>query len=104
MCMGTQVSCGMWTTVLQQDGAHHREESHTVAAQSDPHPLQCVCAVWLFIKLSCKSWAAVTWGRVEALLNMLLLCETELQCQAGRQQRFFMVTVAGYILHDWRAA
>lgn len=51
-------------------------------------PLQCICAVQLFVKLSCKSWAAVTQGRGEALLNMLL-CETALQCQAGRQQRFF---------------
>ena len=76
MCTGMQVSCGMWTTVLQQDGAHHWEESHTVAAQSNAHVLQCVCAVRLFVKLRCKSWAAVTQGRGEALLNMLLLCET----------------------------
>lgn len=89
MPMGTRVSCGMWTTVLQQDGTHHWEKSHRVTAQSDPCPLQCICAVRLFVKLSCKSWAAVTRGREEVLLNTLLLCETELQCQAGRQQQFF---------------
>lgn len=57
---------------------HPWEESHTVIAQSDTHPLECVCAVPLFVQLSCQSWAAVMRG---GLLNVLLLCETELHWQ-----------------------
>jgi len=44
MWTGIQASSGMWTTVVQQAGARHWEEGHTVAAQRNPlqHVMCCL--------------------------------------------------------------